>query len=220
MIVSRKLHMVSLNVCNISFYSFKSGPTEAVLFIFVQLPDWCTDFVVLQSSHLNKEYGKWSLSQFFPLTATALGDVADSINMPYTCNALMTPATVNLNNLSSVILDSRQRGYTRICAEQMASSWPRPLLFCSFGFVFVFFFPFEQLAAGFPQTHRHLFTRIYKQFQNNSVKMVSTCWQKGSSVHWPCLMRFHWGRVTRRRVFLGSQLAEWDIVWPGGTRTC
>lgn len=138
--------------------------------------------------------------------------------MPYTCTALMTPATVNLNNLSSAILDSRQRGYTRewrICAEQMALSWLWLLLFCSF--VVGFFCLIEHLAAGFPQTH--LFTWIYKQFQNSSVKMVSTCWQKGSSVHWLCVMRFYWGRVTRRRVFMGSQLAEWDVVWPGGTRT-
>ena len=63
------------------------------------------------------------------------------------------------------------------------------------------------------QTRCRLFTQTYKCFQNDPVKMVSTCLRKGSLVHWPCIMGFYWGRVTRRSMLEGSQVAEWGVVF-------
>lgn len=79
---------------------------------------------------------------------------------------------------------------------------PDSVIFCSWTF-----------GSRFCQTRCRLFTRIYKCFQKDSVKMVLTCLRKGSLVHWPCIMGFQWGKVTRRRVFLGSLLAEWAVFF-------
>lgn len=108
----------------------------------------------------------------------------------------MTSLVIKLCHLGAL----GRRGYTG--AKQMVCSRhpPRPL------FVLQHFQRWSSFHADF-----QAFSKRFRQ------KWFSTCLPKGGLVHWPRIMGFHWGRVTRRRVFFwgGSQLAEWRVVFWG-----
>lgn len=97
-----------------------------------------------------------------------------------------------------------RRGYTR--AKQMVWSWhpPRPL------FVLQHLQRWSSFHADF-----QAFSKWFRQ------KWFSSCLPKGGLVHWPRIMGFHWGRVTRRRVFfLGGGAHNWqsDVLFSEGRR--
>lgn len=92
----------------------------------------------------------------------------------------MTSLVIKLCHLRAL----GRRGYTG--AKQMVWSRhpPRPL------FVLQHFQRWSSFHADF-----QAFSKRFRQ------KWFPTCLPKGGLVHWPRIMGFHWGRVTRRRVF-------------------
>lgn len=124
------------------------------------------------------------------------------------------PAVINLNSLSCH-LTGVKRPWTHVGEEvTLGSRVSEPSTWCWAHASLGHFLRLNIWQTFFTQTRCRPFTRIYKCFQTDSVKMVSTCLPKGSLVHWPCVMGFHRGRVMRRSVFLG-QLAEWNVVFCG-----
>lgn len=65
------------------------------------------------------------------------------------------------------------------------------------------FFSLQHLAAGFLKhaldVFSRRFTNVFRAIQSG---WFWSCLPKRSLAHWPCIMGFHWGRVTRTSAFL------------------